>query len=370
MAKLSEITGMPVRHRLRFQSISRAQVASFLDDRVRDTIKPKDIQNEEAALEFLGFVPLGFDLQKVTLDLMSEQAAAFYDFDKKALFLTDWAPVSMRDTAVVHELAHALADQNFHLGRYTRKVENEDEKSSARQAVIEGQATYLMTAYDAAEAGKPPFSIHPDPKTYDDSVVPSGDYPVFDHAPLYLRMSLVFPYTWGMGFQAALVDTLGRDGFSEPYRHAPVSTRQIIHPEVYLAGEQPRIIELPTAPHGFKTIFDGDLGELDHRVLIQQFVSLEAAKRVSPQWRGGGFRVIENKRTHALILHYESDWQDEASAAGFARIYRKILEGKSKKIDTIHNEADGFHGHNDRGYFRVTVAGTRVRSTEGWPSPL
>lgn len=370
MSKLSEITGMPVRHRLRFQSISRAQVASFLDERVRETIKPSEIQNEEAALEFLGFVPHGFDLQKVTLDLMTEQAAAFYDFDKKELFLTDWAPVSMRDTAVVHELAHALADQNFHLGRYTRKVENEDEKSTARQSVVEGQASYLMLSYDAAESGKSPFSIHPDPNTYDDSVTPTGDYPVFDHAPLYLRMSLVFPYTWGMGFQAALVDKLGRDGFSEPYRHAPVSTRQIIHPDVYLAGVLPRAVSLPKPPHGFKTIFEGDLGELDHRVLIQQFVSLEAARRVSPQWRGGGFRVAENKRTHALILFYASEWQNEANAAAFAKIYQKFVEGKSKKIDRIQNEANGFSGHNERGHFRVTVAGTRVTATEGSPTPL
>ncbi len=370
MQRLSELTGMPVRHKLRFQSISRAQVGAFLDDRVHETIKPKDIANEQAALEFFGFLPNGFDLQKVTLDLMTEQAAAFYDFDKKALFLTDWAPVSIRDTAVVHELAHALADQNFHLGKYTRKVENDDEKSTARQAVVEGQASYLMLAYAASESGKPPFSVHPDPASYDDSVVPTGDYPVFDHAPLYLRMSLVFPYTWGTGFQAALVDKFGRDGFTAPFRRAPVSTRQIIHPESYFSGEQPRSVELPRPPRGFKVIFEGDLGELDHRVLIQQFVSLAAAKRISPEWRGGGFRVAREKRTHRLLLYYASEWSHEANAAEFAKIYRKCLEGKSMKMDFLREESDGFSGRNERGYFRVTVTGTRVASVEGSASSL
>ena len=370
MAKLSDITGMPVRHRLRFQSISREQVARFLDDRVRETVKPKEIQNEEAALEFLGFLPNGFDLQKITLDLMTEQAAAFYDYDKKALFLTDWTPVSMRDTAVVHELAHALADQNFRLGKYSRKVENEDEKSSARQAVIEGQASYLMLAYAAAESGKSPFSIHPDPNTFDQSVEPTGDYPVFDHAPLYLRMSLVFPYTWGMGFQAALTDKLGRDGFSEPFRHAPVSTRQILHPESYLSGEVPKSVELPNPPRGSKIIFEGDLGELDHRVLLQQFISLKAARQISPQWRGGAFRVVENKRTHALTLYYASEWASDAGAGIFADAYRTCVEGKSHKLDEVRNQPNGFSGHNDRGYFRIVISGTRVSSTEGSPAPL
>ncbi len=361
---------MPVRRELKFESITRNQIASYLDDRSGETDDAAEIEHEQSALEFLGLIPRGFDLRKTTLALMAEQAAAFYDFDKKALFLADWTPVSMRDTAVIHELAHALADQNYHLGRYSRKVQNSDEKSAARHAVMEGQASYLMLAYAAAEAGQPALSIHPDPAAFDESVAPTGEYPVFDHAPLYLRMSLVFPYTWGTAFQAALVGRLGRQAFAAPFLHPPVSTRQIIHPELYLAGEKLPPLRLPKVPHGYKSIFEGDLGELDHRVLIEQWISLAEAKRRSPAWRGGGFRLIENKRDHRRMLLYESEWSDAESARAFLKVYRKCLAGKSKKLTITAEDATGFAGQTERGYFRVALQDRLVTSTEGSKDPI
>ena len=355
--------------RLRFESITRAEIAQFLDTRTRETIKPEELQREEAALEFLGFIPAGFDLRKLIIDLMTEQAAAFYDYNKKALYLSDWTPEGMRDTAVVHELAHALADQNFHLGRYTRKVENSSEQTSARQAVIEGQATYLMFAF-AAFPGKPSAEMHPDPSLFDQSVAPAGgQYPVFDRAPLYMRMDLIFPYTWGLAFQSALLDRMGKDGYVAPFRNPPVSTQQIIHPELYFSGQQPRPCSLPKPPHGYKVIFEGDLGELDHRILIQQFVSLTEAKRISPQWRGGAYRVVENKKDHGRMLFYVSEWADERSATAFLGDYRKCLEGKSKEM-TISADSDAtLRGHNSRGYFRVERTGGPDRCNRRFAGP-
>ena len=56
-------------------------------------------------------MPPDFNLADTTVDLLTEQAAAFYDFHRKKLFISDWAQTSMRDVALIHELAHALADQ-------------------------------------------------------------------------------------------------------------------------------------------------------------------------------------------------------------------------------------------------------------------
>lgn len=369
LKQLSSITGMPVRHHLRFQSISRPEIARYLDKRANQNIHPKEIQAEETALKLLGFVPADFDLRKTTLALLTEQAAAFYDYHRKALFLSDWTPASIRDTTIVHELGHALADQNFNLGKFSGKVEDDSEKSAAREAVVEGQATFLMLAYDAALSGQNPLSVHPDTSGFDDAPDSTGDFPVFDKAPLYLRVNLVFPYTWGMAFQAAVVERLGKPGFSEVFRHPPVSTHQILHPEVYFAGEKPVEVKLPKAEHGFKPVFEGDLGELDHRVLIEQFVSRQEAQRIGPRWRGGFFRVVENKRSHARILYYASEWADDKSAASFLGLYRKCLEKKLKRMVVDRADAGSVEGHSADGYFRVAREGRRVSSIEGAPEP-
>ena len=70
------------------------------------------------ALKLFGLVPDDFDLKKNTIDLLTEQAAAFYDYDDKKLFLLGNDSASTEVTTLAHELSHALADQHFELGRY------------------------------------------------------------------------------------------------------------------------------------------------------------------------------------------------------------------------------------------------------------
>ena len=370
MTRLSSITGMPVRHKLRFHSINRGELSSYLKDRTDESVSTKEIQAEQIALQLLGFVPANFDLRQSTLDLLTEQAAAFYDYHRKALYISDWTPDSMRDSTVVHELAHALADQSFHLEKYASKVENDNEKSSAREAVVEGQASFLMLAYDADTKGQPALDVKPDTTQFGDAASATGDFPVFDKAPLYIRETMVFPYTWGMAFQAAVVHRMGQSGFSKVFKDPPVSTHQILHPDAYFSGETPVDQNLPRPPRHSKGIYGGTLGELDHRILIQQFVSRETADRLCGFIRGSAFAVYRTKHPQADVLVYASEWSSEDAAKEFFEVYRKCLRGKSKDL-RLDQAGDYFiTGTTTGGYFRVTRTGRRVTSVENSPSPI
>ena len=144
LQELSAITGLTAKKKIHYDLISRDKVSEFLKDRVKDSVKPDDLRAEELTLKKLGFVPQDFDLEKSTVDLLTEQAAAFYDYHKKRLYLTDWTTSAMQESALVHELAHALADQNFHLERFIKQSGQSDDSELARMAVMEGQATWLM----------------------------------------------------------------------------------------------------------------------------------------------------------------------------------------------------------------------------------
>ena len=201
LTELSAITGFPIRHPVAFESITREQINRYLQDRIKEATKPSELRAEELTLKKFGFVPQNFDLRKNTIDLLTEQAAAFYDFHRKKLFISDWAQTSMRDVALIHELAHALADQSFSLEKFTRKVEQDSEKSLARQAVVEGQAMWLTSTVIARRKG----DSHSKPESGDDAE-PSGKFPVFDEAPLYIRENLIFPYSAGEQFQEAVYE--------------------------------------------------------------------------------------------------------------------------------------------------------------------
>ncbi len=370
LAELAKITGLEIKHNVEYARIERDKVKPFLEERVKEVIKPEEIREEEAALKKFGFVPPDFDLKKTTIELLTEQAAAFYDFRKDKLFLIGAGNGMMQRTVLVHELAHALADQHFKLEQYIDESKHDDDSALARLAVMEGQATWLMSEYLLRQSGQ---SLKNSPLMLkmmaNAGSVDMGQFPVFAKAPLYLRETLIFPYTKGMLFQHAVFVKMGRDAFAEVFRHPPASTQQILHPEKYLGRVKPHRPELPVVDHAadYREFTKGDIGELDHMILLKQYAGDEVSKNLAPEWRGGQYKILENKTDQRLVLAYASEWSSPEAARRFFENYRKVLKGKWKRLDIVRNAAGVISGTGDDGFFTVRLDGTRVTSVEGLP---
>lgn len=371
LAGLSEITGWKVKKKVPADFITREQLHSFVERRLKEVVKPEEIRLESLSLKMFGLVPEDYDLEKATVDLVTEQAAAFYDYNRKRLFITESTGTFLEQRIVlVHELAHALADQQFPLARYIRKGGRSDDESTAREAVMEGQATWLMWAYSSKLAGgeaQPSEIILDTMRTSGGSG--GSQYPVFDSAPLYLRESMLFPYNQGVLFQDAVVKKMGRNGFTEVFRRAPRTSAEILHPEEYFARKTPPRLETPPIPDSkrFKTTIEGSMGEFDHRILAEQYTSREEAARIAPKWRAGEFRIGEEGKGGRAVLTYASEWDTADAAKEWFAIYRRVLKGKSKELDFSTDSAAEMAGRNERGGFRVKLEGTRVLSVEGLP---
>ena len=366
--QLSEITGLPLRRPVPCSFIDKQQVNAFLKQRMKEVASPEDIRAEELTLKKFGLVPPDFDLAASTVDLLTEQAAAFYDYNKRKLFLTDFNSAESGDTVLAHELAHALADQNFNLGRYIKQGGKSDDGSTARLSVMEGQATWLMSEYTARRLGQTLLgnpSLAASMAGMTDSG--AGQFPVFEKAPLYLRRSLVFPYTEGMAFQSAVLERDHQRGFAEVFTDAPVSTQQILHPEKYFAKVKPTEPALPNAqlPRGYKGLVSGELGELEHGVLLEQYMGKPEAQEIAPHWRGCRFELRENKKLARVVLLYAVEWDNEASAASYFALYRQVLAKKWKHMTVDAETADRIAGAGDDGRFELRRNGAVVTSVEG-----
>jgi hypothetical protein len=346
---------------------------AYVKESMKKESSPAEIRAAEMVLKKFGFAPPDFDLAKTTVDLLTEQAAAFYDYHRKRLFIGKDTPAAMDETVLAHELAHALADQRFHLARYIRKGEESDDGSAARLAVLEGQATWLMSEYLARKLGQ---SLRDSPalaaalSVLSDEV--PGQFPVYDNAPLYLRLTLVFPYTEGMLFQNALVERDGWEGLAEPFRRAPVSTQQIVHPEKYFAAVQPTRPALPAVrlPRGYRLLVEGSLGELDHSVLMEQFAGKDLADRLAPHWRGSSFELRENRPAGRAVLRYAVEWDSEESARDYFAFYKMALGKKWKSMAIAAETAEAVTGSGDDGGFTLRRSGAIVTSVEGLPPAL
>ncbi len=372
LAELAEISGLPPRKPVQYDLISRAGLRRFLEQRVREESKPEEIRAEELTLKKFGFVPADFDLKKTVVELLTEQAAAFYDFRRKKLFVLESASEALQQMALVHELAHALADQHFNLEKFIDRARTSDDMAAARLAVMEGQATWLMSEFLARRTGQ---SLRTSPEVLQfmsqSAAISAGQFPVFDGAPLYLRESLLFPYSKGMLFQHAVIEKYGKQGFTVVFRDPPATTQQVLHPESYFERKEPSAPLLPrlATERQYRELTAGTIGELDHWILLRQYASDEVAETLAPQWRGGRYRLLEHKTSSRLVLLYASEWSNASAATDFFRFYRRVLQGKWKTLHIALDTETRLAGAGDDGHFRLTRQGWRVESIEGLESP-
>ncbi len=377
VTSLSSITGWNILKKVPSEMLSKDTFRRYVESRMKESSGKEETRAEELTLKMFGFVTQDFNLEQETVDLVSEQAAAFYDYNKKRLFILDSTKEDVEQRiALVHELAHALADQHHHLGKYLHKGSPDDDASTARQAVMEGQATWLTWAYvSKRNGGKPEVP----PKMIDELTKTLGadgaDFPVFTNAPLYMRESLVFPYNEGLRFQEAVYRKAGREGFDEVFDRPPASTQQILHPDAYFADKKPAELEPPAlesfvgkkVARSFRSLGDGSLGEFDHSVLLRQYIDEKEGIQAAAHWHGGAYRLYENKHEKYPALTYISEWDSPESAREFFHLYQRVMKGRWKKMELDPAEADAekVTGTGDTGKFQLSVSGTTVRSVEG-----
>jgi hypothetical protein len=112
------------------------------------------------------------------------------------------------------------------------------------------------------------------------------------------------------------------------------------------------------------------LGELDERILLQQYVDRAAADELGPKLVGANYRIDKSKANGRLMLVYASQWNNSESAASYFRAYQTVLKKKWKRLDVTSASSDRVTGKADDGYFLLRRDGAIVISQEGFPEPL
>jgi hypothetical protein len=381
----SKQTGLPIKKQVKRRLTSRDEVVGYLTKHMKDE-DVKKLQRSELVLKKFGLLPRDFDLEKLLVALLREQVAGYYDPKTKTVNLLDWVPMEEQEPVMAHELTHALQDQSIGLDKWMKKgdkdlgeirkdptpedIEN-DEVDDAREAVIEGQAETVMLQYELAPVGR---SIADSPELVEtmEAQMANGtdDSKVFKDAPIFLRESLTFPYSYGMKFVIRLMEKGGREkAFAGVLANPPHSTRQIMEPETYLSGEKIEPMRVPEFKRDFKDYlkFDmGAMGEFDVAVLIEQYAGKKLSDRLYPEWRGGYYYAARAKNDAAapLGLLYVSRWSSPEKASEFAEIYARSLAQRYKKVEEIENPSSGQSSQQHPEYKLDILKGRHIWTTE------
>jgi hypothetical protein len=368
----SKHTGLPIKKEVKRRLTSRDEVEAYLTKHMKDE-DVKRLQRSELVLKKFGLLPRDFDLEKLLVSLLKEQVAGYYDPKTKTVNLLDWVPMEEQEPVMAHELTHALQDQTINLDKWMKKgdkdlgeirkdptsgdIEN-DEMNDAREAVVEGQAEAMMLEYELSPVGRS-IADSPDLVETMEAQMASGtdDSKVFKDAPIFLRESLTFPYSYGLKFEVALLRKGGKEkAFAGVLANPPHTTRQVMQPETYLSGETIPAMHVPEFKRDFKDYvkFDiGAMGEFDVAVLIEQYAGKTVSDEMYPEWRGGYYYAARPKGDSAgpLGLFYASRWSSPEKASEFAGIYARSLRNRYKKVSE-QNPAGGQVNDqeaNDRG---------------------
>jgi DNA-binding transcriptional MerR regulator len=305
----------------------RADVRPHIEASLYRNNTPEEIEANEYRLEILGYVDPGVDIISIYLDVIGEQVLGFYDIDETKLNLvvdsTGFGPND--EITLAHEITHALQDQNYDLKNTQEALRNENDQQLAFQALIEGDATLLMIEY-----ARTYFSLAQLRQLMEsDSSTPTD---AFDAAPLIIQEELLYPYREGMNFVSGQFSRGSWAAVNQLFQDPPVSTEQILHPEKYLAREGPVPLPMPdlAAVLGpdWRFLEETTLGELDTRILIQQYVNPPTAQAAAAGWGGDRFQTFRRDNDGALFLGMRTAWDTQADAVEFFNAYQRVAAGR------------------------------------------
>jgi hypothetical protein len=311
---------------------NRQQIRTAVLALTQDALSPAEWEAERKTMVQWGLIAPDFRLKEFVLDLLTEQAAGYYDPKQRTFFIADWLPQLVQKPVMAHELVHALQDQHYDLQGHFDLVKDQSDLTLARKALIEGDAMAVMLAYLLEPLGMSMDDLPDMQAILQASSSLIGDqFQVYARAPLILRQQLVFPYVHGLAFIKAALAHGGWEGLESVYQRPPVSTAQVMHPEKYFAAPPARpsevTLDLPEADLGtaWKKLKHDVLGEFLLSVVLQQFLPEDEARQSAAGWRGDRYELFEHQDTGRLLLVCVTAWDTPEDATEFFHSYTKLL---------------------------------------------
>ena len=330
LAEMSKLISLPILSPLKKSMRSRAEIRAYLLQKMKEDKDADKRYADQKTMEKFGLIPKDYPLEQTLVKVLTEQIAGLYDPDSQEFFIADWTSPADERPVMSHELTHALQDQHFHIDQWTNAAKPNDDAELARDAVIEGSAMAAMLDYELGGKG----SIR-DLGDFDATML-LGDLdssPELAKAPKVLQDELLFPYLAGITFtQQVLKARGGWPGFYVVFDKPPVSTQQIMHPELYLQGVAPAKVELPATtgvvPAEWKKLDENNMGEFGLQEILKQFLTKPRATTLAAGWAGDRYAIFENQKSKRTLLLFRLHLTNDASAARFCGAYSELLELK------------------------------------------
>jgi hypothetical protein len=349
--EVAQLRGLPFKSNVTAGVQSKEEFATYLDEQIAEALPQIKNKYYGAIVKRLGLYRGDLtNFSETAKAVMSSQAGAYYDPETK----------TFNKLLFTHELYHGLQDQYFGLQKYLPMKgwtgpELNGDQAMARQSVVEGEATYIMSMYMIKTMGRqeptrqmmaPAIQMQsqmdlasikammklPEMKKLAGSGVAEA-MDATESIPSFMVESLMGVYLKGLGFVFAVHER----GWSEVEKlyteYPPQSTEQILHPEKWQSREALSEITYPalervSALKGWEPLDSDVLGEFQWRVIFKEQGLGAEAEAAAAGWDGDRYIIFKRKDSDATLMLLSTSWDSAAQAEEFASAYRRLLAKK------------------------------------------
>ena len=324
---------LPAADDVSYRVIDKETFLVELEALFREEYPAEYIAAEDDAYTRLGLLEPGQDLEKLILKLYDQQVLAYYDPATKTFSLI--GPLkkigAMEAIVVAHEYGHALQDETYDLEGSRVKELDQADAILAQQALIEGDATAVMYDWAARELKLS------DLLSVSAQALTQQDTRRLKRTPDILQRQLEFPYIDGFAFVNAIRGRGDWDAVDAVWEAQPVSTEQILHPELY-PDELPVEIALPDVAAAlgpeWTTSYEQTMGEMQIGVWVADGKKAQSVFPAMPAqlpnaeaaagW--GGDRLVSlDGPDGAWGVVWQTDWDSEKDRKEFRKAAKKAM---------------------------------------------
>ena len=304
----------------------------------------EEIEKEGELFKVLGIMRPDQDLYQILTDLYTGGVLGLYRAEEHKFYLLggseEFGP--HEEMIYVHEFTHALQQIHFDFDAKFDAIEGNTDATYALRALVEGDARVsellymeeFLTEEEQAESQGSPSQALID---------------AFRRAPYIVQRSYGFPYQDGANFVIALYNNQGGwDAIDAAFSSPPGSTEQILHPEKYLAGDEPIAVALPdlmpTLGEGWDLVVRDTLGEFYLRSYLEMGMAREQALAAAEGWGGDSYALFHGPEGRVFFVLSHA-WDTDQDAGEYYQAFGD-LTARRTGLEWQPHEADStWFGH-------------------------
>ena len=286
------------------------QVTADRDELSDDDLKQLD--EYAGMMRALGLVEGDVDLFDKQNELQGTGIIGFYSYQDERLRIRGTEITPAVESTIVHELTHALQDQNFDLGqRFTELDKADDAGASAASegfhALVEGDARRIEGLWRNHLSDEDRAALDKEQKKGQQGFEKDAK-----DVPEAMVTMLAAPYELGQALLDVAVQQGGDVAVDDLFRSPPRTEEQQLDPWTLVADHQGLLsVPAPRLPAGTKSFDDGAFGSVGWLLVLSERLSTPQALTAVDGWGGDTYAAYQEDGVSCVTIDYRGDTPED-----------------------------------------------------------